>query len=223
MLNPKVEHGSTVVARGPRLNCTACRGTGKIRDSHTYLGKKRSVGATDSERGRHGHTAVETEQEPDPIKVYFPDEGWQTRSQAYWRDPTHRQPGRPKSTIHDLAIAKIYLADVEDEIFEECYWMFRAAEDEELQTFLRLVLALTCARAPSVNATVLAGLLGVSRRTIYRWRKRGQMLLNQLDRIEQQLNENQIEARQQWEKLFARLYHVDQEEFEAPDFIPEGE
>jgi hypothetical protein len=220
MLNPKVEHGSTVVARGPRPNCPACRGTGKIKDSHSYLGKKRSVGVTESERGRHGHTAAETEDEPNPIRVCFPDGGWQVWKQD-WKGTTGRPIGRPKSTTHDLAIAKIYLADVEDETFEECYWMFRAAEDEELQAFLRLWIELTCTRAKSVNATVLAGIFGVSRRTIYRWRKRGQMLLNQLDRIEQQLKENQIEARQQWETLFARLYHVEQDEFEAPDFLPE--
>jgi hypothetical protein len=60
-------------------------------------------------------------------------------------------------------------------------------------------------RAPSANTRLLAEWLPMSKTTIYKRRKRGTMLLQQLDRIENQFQHQAAQNDLRWVELFRRF------------------
>src|SRR5918996_3587270 len=110
----------------PNPLCAACSGTGKIKDRHHYLQIKKSVGACDPERGRHGHS-YQSEEDP-----YLADDGWSVKGRRYLRweqelegmnvlsEKRPRRPrGRPKKTTPNLDVTKLYMVSVANEVAKE--------------------------------------------------------------------------------------------------------
>jgi hypothetical protein len=138
---------------------------------------KCDIGWSD-ERERLGYTYAESE---DPLLAYFPDGGWVVDKDIR---STGGNPGRPKTTISTLDATIVYVMDVAEEVlmeYAEALDHFTGAKREKA---LELVCKIILARSPAANPRVMAQAGRMSARTYYRWKKEGQMFLDQLDRIE---------------------------------------
>jgi hypothetical protein len=199
----------------PNPRCAACSGTGVIRDKHGYLAIKKSVGHTD-ERGRHSHTYQM--EAPDPAEI-FPDGGYRVIQLS-----TGRKPGRPKSTTANLEQTQLYIVFVANEVAEQHFRIMKLS-DKEFMVALDKLTNILFAKAPKANARLLAEWLPMSKTTIYDRRKKGQRLLNQLDRIETMLREQNrailhtvdIVDELRWAELHRRDPRVEDEEEELLD------
>jgi hypothetical protein len=215
MLNPDVVMGDTVVARSPSEDCPACHGTGRVRDNHHFRQVERDVGETaGSTAGRQGHYSPTRDEDH-----FLAEGGWAIQDHD-WKG-TGGIVGRPKTTIHEPGVLEVYIQDVFDEISEDFWWMF-GLDGDEFAAAMEMFVCVWYAKAESANARAWAKKVGTSKDTVYRMRTKGNMFLDQLDRIEKQLQENAAESRAQWERLFTKLYNVDEAEFVVPDYPDEG-
>ena len=199
--------------RPPREDCAACSGTGKIRDRHRHLGKKRSVGHSD-ERERLGHYRRD-ELDPEPVREYFPDGSWVDRPPDYWRTPTFKRGGRPKSTTQNMDVMKLYVLDVVNELVDRNVWMLELNEDDfklALGVLTMMVFALT----PKANARDMATWLGIGKSSVYNYRKVGQMFLDMIADV-QSLKHRADMDELRWAELFRRLESLAPESREGED------
>lgn len=163
------------------------------------------------------------EQASDPIAAEFLAEyGWQVWGQD-WKSTTSRDPGRTPSTIHDLDVIKYYIADVANEVAAE-YQEILSFEGEDFDLALTAVTDILFAKAKSANPRALEEWLPMSKATIYRRRKRGDMLLQRLGSIDKELQELNHKAdldQLRWIELFRRFGGLKDESPDELEWEPE--
>jgi hypothetical protein len=130
------------------------------------------------------------------LRITFPDGRYQVRTPndlRHEKESTGERmpgeqigPGRPSKTIPTLDVTALYVMDVATEVLEEFRVALSHFTGERREAALEMICKIVLARAPSASPRVLAQSGAMSRATYYRWRKEGQVFLDQLDRIESQ-------------------------------------
>jgi hypothetical protein len=126
-------------------------------------------------------------------------------------------PGRPRKTIHDVEVAKIYLGDVINEVVEAYSWVIDL-EDEDFFFALDMLLSIVLANAPSANPRTIAPLMRMSKSTIYSRRRKGRQLQNIFEDVGQIKLMLETQARTdelRWAELFRHVHGIEEDDPQA--------